>query len=125
MKQKSILERMNTEEKVCRVERGVYAIGMCVLPDHMVPAMRTALDEMQGMDFVDIPYSLAQSLHDTIELMIIKKKVRAGGVRLIVFSPDRKALLVSPLGKNVLKRLTPKLEGFGIVVRAQPPGLIV
>ena len=104
------LRRDGWYERDFKVQRGVYAIGLIVLPDRLVPTMRTTLDEMEGMDWVAIPYPLAKSLHDSIELYIIRKGVKTGGQRLIELNNKEGYLKVTPFGEIVLKKLGNSLD---------------
>lgn len=103
-----------SDERNIAINRGVYALGICVVPDKLVKTMRTSLDAMQGADWVEVPYSLARSMHDTLELHIVKKLpyLKDAGVRgkLMVLDMQKGNLRLTPLGELAMKKLADKLH---------------
>jgi hypothetical protein len=94
-------------ERDINVNRGVFALGVCVVPARLVPTMRTSLDEMHGADWVPLPYSFARSLHDTLNIYVRQKLpyLAAGGHSLIILDHNAGTLDMSELGKMALKKL--------------------
>lgn len=93
------------EDRIIRVQRGVLALGIAVVPERLVKTFRTSLDDMRGMEWIEMPFSLARSIYDTIELYIIQNKIRTAGQKLIVMDRKVGVLKVSPFGEKVLKIL--------------------
>lgn len=99
---------MNKEREIA-IERGVYALGIAVMPDRLVKTMRTALDAMEGSDWAMVPYSLARSMHDTMELQIRTKLPYLGAHRLILLDLDKGELRMTALGMTALKTLASRI----------------
>lgn len=99
---------MNKEREIA-IERGVFALGIAVMPDHLVKTMRTSLDEMHGADWAMVPYSLARSMFDTMEIQVRLKLRSLGGAKMIVFDTDKGELRLTPLGKLAMKKLAARI----------------
>lgn len=98
-------------ERNIRVNRGIYALAICIVPDRLVPTMRISLDEMHGDDWVAIPYSLARSLHDTLSVYIRQKLPYLVKAKqsLIYFDQDKGVLGMTAIGTAALQKLGDKI----------------
>ena len=93
------------QERDIQIARGVYAIGVAVAPPSLQPVMVTAIEEMQGDDWVPVPLGLARTLYDTLSIHIHKRMPYLGTYNLIEFDLLRGELRLSELGKVSLKKL--------------------
>jgi len=108
------------------VQRGIFALGVAIVPDHLVKSFRTSLDEMQGMDSTVVPYSLAKSIYDALELGVIRANIKTGGFKLFEFKRNEGALVMTKFGEMVLKKLGARLDQKSSVQRgAAPSGIIM
>jgi hypothetical protein len=122
------MEAASANERIIRTQRGVFALGICVVPERLVATFRTTLDDMQGMDWVELPYSLARSTYDTIELYLMKNNIRTGGQKLIELDArpgEQGVLKLTQLGDVVMKKLSGNLAAKGKLQRGATPSTLV
>lgn len=96
---------LTDQERDIQIARGVYAIGVCVMPPALRPVMTSSLENMEGDDWVPVPMSLARAMHDTMQIHIRKRLPYLGANKLIVIDYDRGELRLTPLGVMSLKKL--------------------
>jgi hypothetical protein len=104
---------MNEHERDIAVQRGVIALGIAVCPPTASRACRDTLETMGGDDWAILPYSLAKSIYDTMELHIIRKLpylAEGGGHKLIQFDAGKGEVRLTELGENAMRRLANKLQ---------------
>lgn len=106
---------MSDKERDIAVQRGVIALGIAVCPPTASKACRDTLEQMRGDDWAKLPYSLAKSIHDTMELNIIRKlpylkEGPGGGHSLIKFDSAKGELRLTELGETAMKKLANKLQ---------------
>lgn len=93
------------QERDIQIARGVYAIGVCILPPKLRPVMTTALEAMKGDDWVPVPMSLARAMHDTMSIHIRKRLAYLGANKLIEMDMEKGELRLTQLGAMALKKL--------------------
>ena len=97
------------QERDIQIARGVYAIGLAVLPPTLRPVMQTSLEEMRGDDWVPVPMSLARAMHDTMSIHIRKKLAYLGANKLIELDLVKGELRLTDLGVMALKKLSDRV----------------
>jgi hypothetical protein len=93
-----------------QIHRDVYALGLCVLLGKPQEAMRGALQEMHGMDWVPVPYSLARAMHDAITVAVLSRLTYLGKQTLVVLDETKGELRLTPLGQMSVNKLRPKIS---------------
>lgn len=104
---------MSEKERDIAVARGVIVLGIAVCPPTASKACRDTLEMMGGDDWAVLPYSLAKSIYDTMELHIIRKLpylAEGGGHRLIQFDTGKGEITLTELGDMAMKKLATKLQ---------------
>jgi hypothetical protein len=83
----------------------VYALGFAILEGNSKETCRTVLDEMEDMDWVPVPYSLARALHSAITVAVLKRLPYVGTNSLLDWDENKGVLKLSPLGDAAVKKM--------------------
>jgi len=98
-------------ERDIAIHRDVYALGVAIYkPEHLKKVCRIALEEMHGMDYAQVPYSLAHSLFQTMEVYIRSQLAYLGGTPLIEFDRQKGVVQMTALGSTVMKKLADRIR---------------
>lgn len=103
---------INSEtERTAHIHKDVFALGLAIYPtDHLKQMCRTSIEEMQGMDYAPVPWSLAMSMFQTLEVYIRSKLSYLGSTTLIEFDRNQGVIKPTTFGETVMKKLADRVR---------------
>jgi hypothetical protein len=109
MSKKSTGSSMDQLDRDIQIHKDVYALALCVLEGNPQKAVRASLQEMHGMDWVAVPYSLSRAMQDAITLAVMRRLPYLAGQLLVELDEDKGELRLTKLGQMSVNKLRPKI----------------
>lgn len=95
-----------------QIHKDVYALGVCIFDGKAQDTARTVLEEMHGMDWVPVPYSLARAMQDAITVAVYRKLPYAAGQPLAGLDEEKGVLQLTQLGQMAVDKLKNKISSM-------------